>query len=305
VNWNTRDLLLECLASVEKHRGDLRVEVFVVDNASTDGSADAVETARPDVHLMRNPRNLGYGAANNRALAQARGRIILFLNTDARLTEGALGGLVSFLDAHPEAGCACPQLIHEDGSLQNSFDNVPGLLSELGNKALLRLLWPARYPSKRVVFPGPVAVEAPIGASLAVKREVLDRTGGFDERFFFFLEETDLCLRIRRAGFGCWFLPAVTVVHGKGKTKALRPARAWIEYYRSNYAFFRKHRGAAAALVLRAGKFLRLPVNLALSALGCLLTLGLHGRSRRRLRVSAALLWWHLRLCPPGGGLRD
>jgi len=231
VNRNTQDLLLACLASVYEHSEG--VEVVVVDNGSTDGSADAVRKGFPKAKVLAFEENLGYGAANNRALEESTGRIVLFLNTDALLTPGALAGLVSFLDETPHAGCATPQLVHPDGSLQNSFDNVPTLASELLNKTLLRLLLPRRYPSKRHAFTTPTEVEAPIGASLAMKRSVLDEVGAFDERFFFFLEETDLCLRIRSAGHACFLLPHISVVHGKGRTKAKRPSQAWIEYYLS------------------------------------------------------------------------
>lgn len=304
VNWNTREMLLSCLGSAYEHAGPLSVEVWVADNGSVDGSVEAVGRAFPRARVLPLGENRGYGAANNAALEHAAGRTVLFLNTDALLTPGALPALVAFLDRTPGAGCVTPQLVHPDGSLQNSFDNVPTLATELLSKAVLRRLLPGRFPSKAASFEGPTEVEAPIGASLLVRKDVLDEVGGFDERFFFFLEETDLCLRIRRSGRACYLLPDVRVVHGKGRTKARRPARAWVEYYRSNYAFFRKHRGRAAALALRAGKCLRLPVNLALNLAGTALTLGRHERFRRKTLTYAALLWWHLRLCPASGGLR-
>ncbi len=303
VNWNTRDLLLECLASVSEAAKALKAEVFVVDNGSTDGSADAAASRHPEAVIIRNTRNMGFGAANNLAMARSSGRIILFLNSDAVLNRQALEGLIAFLDGNPAAGCATPQLVDPDGSLQNSFDNVPSLASELLNKWMLRMALPRRYPSKRSSFTGPVEVEAPIGACLAVKAEAVAKTGGFDERFFFFLEETDLCLRIRQAGWSCWLLPNLEVVHGKGKSKAARPCRAWIEYYRSNYAFFRKHRGTAASAFLKAGKVFKLSADAALTLAALLLTAGLAGRPRRKLPVYAALLWWHARLCPPDAGL--
>ncbi len=303
VNWNTRDLLLECLESVFASKGRFSLQVIVVDNGSSDGSADAAAARFPSVEMIRNARNMGFGAANNAALARAGGRIALFLNNDALLNPAALEGLVDFLDRTDSAACAVPQLLHRDGSLQNSFDNFPTLASELLNKWMLRLLLPGRFPSKRVRHEAPAKVEAPLGACMAAKKKVLDEVGGFDERFFFFLEETDLCLRIRESGRDCFFLPGLSVVHGKGQTKASRPARAWIEYYRSNYAFFAKHRSPAARFVLRSGKMAKLAADLVLTALAFAATLGLARRPRRKLPVYAALLWWHLRLCPAGAGL--
>lgn len=305
VNWNTRNLLLECLESVRESARNLAVETVVVDNGSADGSADAASGRFPSAIVVRNGGNDGFAKACNAGLRHASGRIALFLNTDALLTAEALEGLAGFLDATPSAGCAAPQLVHRDGTLQNSFDNFPTLLSELSSKWALRLLFPGRYPGKSRRFEGPVRVEAPIGACLAVKRDALDGIGGFDERFFFFLEETDLCLRMQRSGRDCFFLPHLRVVHGKGETKAARPARAWIEYYRSNYAFFLKHRGPAALFILRAGKAAKLVADLALTAAAFAATLGLAARPRRKLPVYAALVWWHLRSCPESGGLRD
>jgi len=200
VNWNGRDLLPACLESIQAGRGSLRVETVVVDNGSRDGSAAYVRDAWPDVRRIENPENRGFGAANNQAFRQARGRNVLLLNSDARLEPGTLQVLSDFLDGDANAGAVTPLLVDEAGGRQNAFDNFPTLASELLNKDLLRLLMPGRFPGKRREFPAPVEVESALGACLLLKRKFLERAGGFDEDYFFFLEETDLCYRIRELG---------------------------------------------------------------------------------------------------------
>ncbi|MCU0722268.1 MAG: glycosyltransferase family 2 protein, partial [Planctomycetes bacterium] len=152
---------------------------------------------------------------------------------------------------------------------------------------------------------GPFEVESALGACLLLRRRALEEAEGFDEGYFFFLEETDLCFRLRRAGWGIWVLPTARATHLGGGSKAQARAEAWIEYYRSLYRFFRVHRSRSAAAALRLGRFAKLWANLGGSALLLGASLGRHRDSRRRLPVYARLLAWHLRLCPDGGGLRS
>ena len=139
VNWNTRELLLNCLDSFYRTVKGLTFEIFVVDNGSDDGSADSVRRAYPEIELIQNQRNLGFARANNEALRKSTGRYALLLNTDVILTDGAVESLVEFMDRNPTVGIAGGQLINVDGSKQNSFDNFPSLAAEGLNKSLLRM----------------------------------------------------------------------------------------------------------------------------------------------------------------------
>ncbi|MBI4568192.1 MAG: glycosyltransferase family 2 protein [Planctomycetes bacterium] len=302
VSWNTRDLLRECLLSVRAHAGVVQ-ETIVVDNGSSDGSAAMVSREFPEAALIEAGVNLGFGRANNLAFARAGGRYLFLLNPDARLLPGALPALVGHLDAHPEVGAVGPRLVNPDGTAQNSFDNVPTLATELLNKTILKTLFPARYPSKRVDYHEPIEVESLIGAAMLVRRDIWARLGGFDPAFFFFLEETDWCLRMRQAGARVVHFPAAQVLHHQGAAKSRMRARAWIEYHRSTYRFFAKHRPPAVVVVLRVGRLVKLIANFLFTSLLAAGTLFLHPKARSRFAVYAVLLAWHVAGCPDGVGL--
>jgi len=302
VNWNTRDLLRDCLRSVEEHSGGLGTGVIVVDNGSSDGSPDMVREDFPAVRLVENGQNLGFARAVNRGLDIATGRHFLLLNSDTRVLPGSLESMVAFLDETEAAALCGPQLVNEDGSPQNSIANFPTLATELLNKSLLRLLFPGRFPKKVAEGETPHEVESVIGAAMMVKREAVEEVGRLDEDYFFFLEETDWCNRFREEGWKVYHLPAVRIVHLQGKSaeKVHIPAR--IEYFRSRYTYFRKHHGGAVNLLFRVLVPVRVFVNTAANGILSLFGL-LPGRSAGRFRVYSRILGWHLAGCPPSGGL--
>jgi hypothetical protein len=283
----------------------LTFEIFVVDNGSNDGSPDWVRRKFPKVELIQNQRNLGFAKANNEALRRSRGRYALLLNTDVILTDGAVGDLVEFMDRNPIVGVAGGQLINVDGSKQNSFDNFPSLTSEALNKSLLRVLFPKKYPSKRVNYSTPIDVHSVIGACMIVRSRAIEEVGLLDEDYFFFLEETDWCYRMRHQRWQVYHVPQVKVIHLQGRTVDLMKDRAKIEYYRSLYLFFKKHRGIVASELLRVFLFSRFCIDFVLTLLSCLLTAFRSERLKRRLGIYAKLIHWHLRLCPVGMGLGE
>ena len=306
VNWSTREDLRACLASLAQATDGLASETLVVDNASSDGSAEMVRESFPSVELIENRRNAGFARANNQAFARTRGRYILLLNPDTVVNGEALRGLVEFMDRTPGAGAAGLQLRFPDGRLQNSYDSFPTFGSELLSKHLLRALFPARYPSKRVIPDGPLPVDIVIGACLILRREVVETLRGFDEGYFLFVEEADLCFRIRRAGWEIYHLPHLSIVHNAMASKAQANAHAAIEYARSSYRFYPRSLGLRKAAVLGVLKALKATVvNPALSLAACAFTLGRVPRHRRRLRVRARLWAWHLLGCPASWGMRE
>jgi len=305
VNWNTRELLLGCLASIRETVRDFAYEVFVVDNGSADGSQQAARAQFGDmVHLIENSENQGFARANNQAIRKVAGRCVILLNSDTVLLENTASGLMAFLDAHPDTAMAGPRMVYEDGSPQNSFDNFPSLTTELLNKSLLRLLFPNRYSGKAGKNAPAFEVDSLIGACIAIRAEAIRQVGMFDENYFFFLEETDWCLRMRHAGWKIYHVPQVEIVHLQGRSKRHRPALSWIEYYRSLYHFFKKNRSASSYYFLRIFRFLKLCINLVLTLLGFSLTLGLKRRYREKIIVYSRLVWWHVCLCPANVGLR-
>jgi GT2 family glycosyltransferase len=305
VNWNTRELLLNCIESFFRTVKGLSSEIFVVDNGSSDGSTDSVRRAFPEIEIIQNERNLGFARANNEALRRSKGRYALLLNTDVVLTDGAVERLVAFMERNPSVGVAGGQLFNVDGSKQNSFDNFPSLATEALNKGLLRILFPRRYPSKRVNYGAPIEVQSVIGACMIVRSQAIREVGLLDEDYFFFLEETDWCYRMRRRRWQVCHVPQAKIIHLQGRTADLVKDRAKIEYYRSLYLFFKKHRGIAESVLLRVCLFSRLCVDFLLTLFSCLLTVFTRERFKRRLGIYGKLVYWHLRLCPEGMGLEE
>jgi len=293
VNWNTRALLLDCLASVYHTIRVLSFEVFVVDNASRDGSVAAVQEHYPQVKLIQNEENLGFAAANNKALRQMIGRYALLLNTDAVLTEGAVEKLLRFMDSHPLAAMGCGQLLNANGSKQNSIANFPTLLTLLSNESLLRTLMPKKFPSKRRKYTAPIQVESCIGACLMVRKAAMDEVGLLDERYFFFMEETDWARSMKKAGWESWFVPDARTYHLQGQS-AGDNIEARKMFYRSRYRYFRKWHGKWIYFVL-AIIILRLLINVFINTLCVALTLGAAGNCRNRLGRYLQLLQWHFR----------
>jgi hypothetical protein len=253
VAWNVRDLVLDCLASIRDAKLELSYEVIVVDNGSVDFTVESVAQQFPDTRVLALPKNIGFGAGNNRGLEVMRGRHAVLLNSDTIVLPGGLEACVKFLDDHPEVGAVGPQLLNPDRSKQNCIHNSPTLVSEIVGQSLLRRILPHRWPSKRVHYTAPVEVEAVLGACLFARAEVIAKVGLIDEDYFFFLEETDWCHRMRAAGWRVFHLPDAYVIHLYGEsTKKKLPLRTRIEYYRSRYTFFRKNRSRSVYLLLRA-----------------------------------------------------
>ncbi|MFP4086246.1 MAG: glycosyltransferase family 2 protein [Desulfobacteraceae bacterium] len=296
VNWNTRDLLLTCLSSIHQTVVGISFEIWVVDNGSSDGSAAAARARYPHVHVIENTVNLGFAAANNLALGQIQGRYAVLLNTDVILRQDAVKDLYHFMEGHPRVAMACGQLLNLNGSKQNSIANFPCLPSLLLNETLLRILLPGKFPSKRREYKTPIDVESCIGACLMVRRSAMDHVGLLDERYFFFLEETDWAYRMKQAGWRVCFVPSARIYHAQGKSVESR-ADARILFYRSRYAFFRKWHPKTYPLI-RMVLFARLCLNILLSLTGVVLTVGLKKTLIHKCRTYIRLLVWHLRGCP-------
>jgi hypothetical protein len=282
----------------------MKIEVWVVDNGSSDGSVRAVREKYPIVFLIENEKNLGFAKAVNQGLQKASGRYVLLLNPDTQVRNGAIEGLVSFMDAHPKVGLAGVQLLNSDGSKQNSIANFPSLATELLNKSLLRWLFPKKYPSKRRNYVEPIEVDSVIGACMMVRRDAINQVGLLDEDYFLFLEETDWCYRMKRAGWKVYHIPHAEVFHSQGKSTEAVRKRARIEFYRSRYDFFKKNRGNLQWFILLIGLMIRLGFQLLAMTVTSLVTLFTIKELRKKLSLYAYLFWWHLKFCPEGMGLR-
>jgi hypothetical protein len=209
-----------------------------------------------------------------------------------------------FMKVNPDIGIAGAPLLNPDGSKQNSIANFPSLATELLNKSLLRWLFPEKFPGKEKDYPEPFEVDSVIGACMMVRRDALDQVGLLDEDYFLFLEETDWCYRMKRAGWKIYHVPQAEVYHFQGKSAETVKKRARVEFYRSRPHFFKKNRGHLQWFLLLIGLMIRLGVELIFITAVCLFTFFTLKKWRQRLSVFSYLMGWHLRFCPEGMGLR-
>ncbi len=286
VSWNTRDLLLAALGAVLNDASGFSPVVYVVDNASADGSPDAVAARYPQVALIRNVGNVGFARANNQAIDATRSDYVLLLNSDTEIHPGALDRLVAFLDAHPRAAAVGPQLVYPDGRRQLSYGRFPGL----GEQAALAI------GLGRFVVPdeehgawesAPREVDYVAGACMMVRRAAITEVGLMDERFFMYSEEADWCYRLRRAGWSVWFEPAARVMHVRGGSTRQARGRMLAELYRSRVQFVRKHRGLVAARGMKLCMALDVGLRIVACPARSMLSPGPDARRDLRDRVAA------------------
>jgi N-acetylglucosaminyl-diphospho-decaprenol L-rhamnosyltransferase len=255
VSWNTCDLLGCCLQSIYDSLVSLTpagIEIFVVDNASHDGSASMVQERFPQVHLIQNSTNTGFAHANNQALHLCAGEYILLLNPDTRLHSGALEALVEFMDSNPSVGATGSRLLNADGGLQISCHPAPTLTRELWRLLHLDRLYPhAQYRMHQWVCTAPREVEVVQGASMLVRGRTFEQTGPLDEDYFIYTEEVDWCYRMRKAGWRIFWVPTSVVTHYGGQSTSQVAEPMFLLLYQTKLLYFRKHHGHRAAQIYK------------------------------------------------------
>lgn len=252
VSWNVRDYLGPCLRSVyaDFRLSGLRGEVWVVDNASTDGTVAFLQDVFPQVHVIINERNMGFGAANNQGMRVAAAhepRYYFLLNPDTVVRPGALTHLVSCLAERPKAGVTGARLTYGNGRFQHSAFHFPGLaqlafdLFPLPSR-LYETRCNGRYP-RRFYEPHrpPFVVDHPLGATMMVRASVAEATGGFDESYHMYCEEIDWSWRIREAGWKVYAVPSAEIIHYGGESTRQIPAQSVLNLWRSRAQLYRRH----------------------------------------------------------------
>jgi GT2 family glycosyltransferase len=240
VNTGSRELLLACLETLRG--GD--ADIVVLDNASEDGSADAVRERFPDVRVIAQSFRAGFGANHNTVIRATAGRYVYVLNEDTTADDWAFARIVAYLDANPRVAALGPRLVYPDGRQQDSAWRFPTpLVSTLG------LLTVGKLGVKQSHGERPHAVDWVMGAALVLRREALDEVGLFDEEFFLYSEEVDLQFRLREAGWEVHYFPEATVVHHESQFSAEIPERRINEMWRSRHRYWHKHHGSVGARV--------------------------------------------------------
>ncbi len=266
VSYNVRNLLRKCLASILDYQKDLSFEVVVIDNKSADQSARMIKDEFAQVNLLENEQNLGFSVACNQGIKRSRGRYILLLNPDTELTPGGTTRMIEFLDSHPQAGICGPRMVDTKGAVLFSCRSFPSYLTAISSsQSLLNKLFPQNPLSRRYLLKdlnrtNEKEVDWVSGSCLLTKREVLDRIGGLDELFFMYAEDVDFCYRAKKAGFGVYYFPEVTVIHHVGQSTRRRKLSMLVEHHRSMYYFYQKHH--LPNILLRAVVFFSILIRL-------------------------------------------
>lgn len=249
VNYNGGELVRQCVASVFGNAGARDLEVIVVDNGSSDGSAEAIVAAFPAVRMIRRTTNVGLAKAFNQGAAQMRGRYLLSLDDGTSVQPGAIDALVQFMDAHPGVGAAGARLYDPDMTLQPVARRFPHPLNALLGRRSLAAKWFPNHPHvRRYLMPEfadsttPFAVDWNSSAAMMVRREVIDRIGAMDRRYFVYWVDADWCFRMRKTGWDVFCVPAARVVHLEnlrtGHRKRPR-SRMVIDFHLGAYRFYR------------------------------------------------------------------
>jgi hypothetical protein len=337
--WNNRALVADCLRSIRAHPAGAPTEIFVVDNASTDGTAEAIRSEFPDVLLIQNDRPLGFSTNHNQVLRRAAGRFILLLNDDTVVLENALASAVRFMETHPEAGAVGCALLRPDGQPERISQRLPHpldpLFPSLRNKTgtrkrpekWYRLITCTRRRAHRSgsaetgCQPVPLLAEPDLsaatgcqpvplsaepdrsaeaieverwsGAALMLRRETVAQVGLLDEQFDpAYGEDTDLCYRIRQAGWRIYRLPAARVIHRRGQTARRELADPVRRLQDAKFRWYRKHRSRAQLWLYKAAVILASSAAL-FAHVPALLLAGRRGDSRARIARS----WARIRAC--------
>ena len=249
VSYNVRDLLLDTLRAFYAS-SDVPVEAVVVDNASTDGSADAVASTFRQAKVIRLAVNVGFGKANNAGFQQAEGRFILLLNPDVTVQPGCVGRLTDFMLVRPDAGAVGPRLERPDGTLdlaaRRGFPTPSAAFYRLSglNRLLPRSPRFNRYNMGHLLDTQTHEIDSGTAACLLVRRAAIDRVGFFDPDYFMYGEDIDLCYRLKTGGWKVFYLPDATAVHLKGASTGQSTRRMLWEFHRAMWTFHHKHYAA-------------------------------------------------------------
>lgn len=256
VSYNCRDLLRDCLLSVQRTATGLEHEVIVADNASEDGTLEMLANEFPQVVCLANDDNLGFAGGTNQAMERAGGDFLIMLNPDTEVQPGALEHLVAFLRGRPWVGAVGPGLTGSDGELQATCHPFPRLALTLYAQLGLHRLFPrspifGAYDMTWWDHAAPRRVDWVSGACLAVSREAWERAGRFDEEYFMYSEEVDWCYRLAQAGLECWYLPEAEVIHHEAASWGAASRERILASHRSNFRFFGKNYGRASEALAR------------------------------------------------------
>lgn len=296
VSWNVEELLVGCLKSLFDDPSMPELEIVVVDNASSDSTVQMLSKHYPQVQVIVCQHNVGFATANNRGILRSTGDYVLLLNPDTEIKPGALAKLLEFLRLNPDVGAVGPRLLNPDGSLQLSCSPVPTLRREF--KRLFHLpgmRHDGYYEMQNWDQQEPHPTDILLGACIMMPRAALDQVGLMDEDYFMYTEETDLCFRLKKAGWRLFWVPDAKIVHYGGQSTKQAAREMFLRLYQSKTLFFRKNYGAVAALLYKL-----LLASVSLSRLILTLLIWLQPAVQRQKSLIQAGNYWRLLSALPG-----
>ena len=288
VSYNVRDLLMDCLASLDVARRNGELDsIVVIDNDSRDGSAEAARECFPGVTVV-DATNRGYGAGANAGIAATTSVYVLILNPDTVVRPGAIAALTRYLDEHPQVGLAGPRLRYPDGSIQPTRRRFPRRLTPLFESTIFEQWWPGNpwsraYHLRDVPDDGPQEVDWVVGAAMLVRRAAIEQAGGFDESFWMYSEEVEWCWRLRRHGWTIAYVPDAEIIHHEGASTSQNIAARLVDFDTSRVRLACRMYGRGTAAIVRigllAGYVIQFLIEAGKWALG-------HRRDLRRQRIT-------------------
>lgn len=295
VSYNVREDIARCLASLPSTVDDIRYEVMVIDNASSDDSASYIRANHPQVELVENQNNIGFAAAVNQGLGMTSSDFVLLLNPDTAVRPGTIECMLGFMQDHAACGICGARLLNTDGSPQESDRAFPTPFNLVAESLFLKKLFSASRQ-----YPAPREVDAVVGACLMARRTMIEEIGPMDERFFLYSEEVDWCLRAKQKGWRVFMIPDAQVVHGLGRSSADQPGTSFVELYRSRALYMRKHFNPLSRWVTQIGLFLGVLLRIFIWRSG-LFFIRSDVRSivaRKKYTENRAVLSWYFQGCP-------
>jgi GT2 family glycosyltransferase len=261
VNWNTKALLLDCIDSLYRTTKESTFETIVVDNASSDGSVEALRLHFPQVQVIVNPENFGFAKANNIGIQKAIGRYIFLVNSDVKALEGVLDNMCIFMDSRPDIGAIAPKTYCGDMRIQKNCREFPTLRNLFCQEFLLSKIFPnlAFFRGRDMLhcdYDTMMEIEVLSGCFLMVRREAIDQVGLLDERFFFYSEDVDWCKRIHDAGWKLMHYPGAEAIHYGHGSSSDAPVRFQVEMLKANWQYWKKHKSVFECALFWAIKFL-------------------------------------------------
>lgn len=273
VNYNTRELTLQCISSIYESNIDNSFEVFVVDNNSSDNSVEAIRQQFPNVILIENTRNVGFSKANNQAIKQATGAFVLLLNSDTIVKENTLSIMLQYMKENEDVGAAGCEVLLPDGTLDKachrgfptpsaSFYYMTGLAKKYSNNPRFNL-----YHKSYLNMDEIHEIDCLVGAFMIVRAKTIQEVGMLDETFFMYGEDIDWCYRIKEAGWDIIYNPTVSIIHYKGASSRKKPAKIVYEFHRAMYLFHKKHYAKKHSFFTNAIVYTGITVKLSLELL--------------------------------------